>query len=537
MMIEKVIERISNTKITFRAWIAAFLGIMLIRFFLENFSSIPITGYWTSDAATIVHGCLYYLAATISLLLFLGLFVDRAKLERLALFALIGNIVAPLFDILVSNRAWSPMHYISADSGGLLRNFIMPASISGITTGMKVEFFLGACLLLWYVLYATKSVAKAVFAVLGSYAILFLWGALPSVWKIIHDLFSSGSGALAVSQFFITSEAASVVVKNFLHPTIQLSYFRGAEVFFDVAVSQLYYILIFVLVAAYFFVRNREKFFATLKNARQFRAAHYYLMVGLGLAAGLKIATAWISWNWLDITSLIVLFLAYGCARMYAGGVNDIEDLEIDKVSNPGRPLPSHLLTVDDIKNTNLFFLLWALLGGFLAGHYVFFTIIVALFVSHAYSVPPLRLKSYPLIATFLIALASLAAFAAGFYFVSLDKTTKALPVAYIALILVGLTLGENVKDIKDIEGDRKEDVYTFPVVFGEKNGKRIVGALAAAAFLLVPLLLQVEAMLVPSILAGVGIYFLVNRKRYSERPIFLLGSAYAALAIWILFF
>lgn len=429
------------------------------------------------------------------------------------------------------------MHYIfSEEWAELARNFVMLFSATGITTGMKIEFVLGACVLLWYVLYATKSIAKAVLAVLGSYAVMFFWGSLPSVWKIVHDLFSPESGALSISQFFLTSEATSVVAQNFLHPMTQVPYFRGAEVFFNVAVSHLYYVLIFILVAVYFFVRRRETFFAVLKNSRQFRAAHYYLMIGLGLVAGLKLVSSPIAWNWLDIASLTVLLLAYFCARAYAGGVDDIHDLAIDKISNPERPLPAGLLAEGDIRNVNLFFLGFALLGGFLAGQYALFTIVAALFMSHIYSVPPVRLKNYPFIATFLIAASSLAAFAAGFYFAIPDKATTVMPVAYILLIIFGLTLGENVKDIKDIEGDRKEGVYTLPVIFGEKNGKRIVGALAAAAFLLVPLLLRLEAMLVPSILAGAGIYFLVNRKHYSERPIFLVASAYASFAAWTMF-
>ena len=110
---------------------------------------------------------------------------------------------------------------------------------------------------------------------------------------------------------------------------------------------------------------------------------------------------------------------------------------------------------------------------------------------------------------------------------------TNVIPVSYIALILAGLTLGENVKDIKDIEGDRRAGGYTIPVIFGEKNGKRIVGGMAVAAFLLVPLVLKLEAMLIPSILAGAGVYLLVNRRRYSELPIFLVASLYAAYAVW----
>ncbi len=539
-MFKNLVEKISNTKITFAQWIGAFFGVMFVRIFLENFSSIPATGNWTSDASTIVHYYLYYVAVTVSLLLFLGLFIDRAKLERVSLFALAGNVVAPLLDLSISGGKGFLMHYIFADGRGLLRSFFLfftPAAISGITPGMKIEFFLGLCAFFLYVLYSTRNAAKAVCAAIGSYAILFFWGSLPSLWKLFHDLFSSGGGALSMSQFFTVSETASVVSRNFLHPTVQLSYLRSVEIFFNVAISEIYYILIFFLVATYFFVRHGNAFSAILKNSRQFRAAHYYVMIGIGILLGLKAGPAWISWNWLDVVSLIVLFVSFGCARAYAGGVNDIEDLETDKISNSRRPLPLGLLTAHDIKDTNLFFLIWALLGGFLVGQYAFFAIVAALFISHIYSVPPLRLKNYPMIATFLIAVASFAAFAAGFYFASPDKTTRALPIAYMLLIIVGLTLGENVKDVKDIEGDKKSGAYTLPVIFGEATGKRIVGVLAVFSFLSVPLILGSVKLLPLSLVAGAAVYPLVDRKDYSELPVLLTLFLYTLIAVPIFFF
>src|SRR4051812_43194597 len=86
--------------VTFRAWVAGFLGIIFVRIFLENFSNISLTGGWASDASTIVHYYLYYLAVTLSLLLFLGIFIERKLLEQISLFALAGNIFAPVFDLL-----------------------------------------------------------------------------------------------------------------------------------------------------------------------------------------------------------------------------------------------------------------------------------------------------------------------------------------------------------------------------------------------------------------------------------------------------
>ncbi|MDO8536640.1 MAG: UbiA family prenyltransferase [bacterium] len=538
-MLRTLLNRVESINLTFSSWILGFLGILFVRTFLESFSDVPATGNMTSDASTIVHYYLYFLAVTVSLLLFLGLFIDRAKLEKISLFALAGNIVVPLLDLIISKGRGS-LHYLTADGAGLLKSFFLfftQTPISGVTAGIRISVYLGLVALFLYMMYSTNSIKKAALAVFGSYAIMFFWGSLPSVWKLFIDLFSPEGVAMSVSQFFITSEAASVISRNFLHPTVQLSYFRGAEVFFNVALSSLYYIFIFFLVASYFFVRHREKFSAILKNSRQFRASHYYIMIGIGLLLGSKISPVWISWNWLDVVSLVVLFLAYFCARAYAGGVNDIEDLEIDRISNPHRPLPSGLLTVGDIKNTNLFFLAWALLGGFLVGEYALFTIVAALFASYVYSAPPLRLKAYPLIATFLIALASLAAFTAGFYFTSLDKTTRALPGAYILLIVLALTLGENAKDIKDVEGDKRSGIYTLPVIFGERMGKKIVGILAALAFLSVPIILPSTTLFVVSLCAGITVYFLVNRKEYSERPIFLLSFIYAAIAVPLVFF
>jgi 4-hydroxybenzoate polyprenyltransferase len=535
--LKNLLDRIENMEITFGGWVAAFLGVLFVRIFLENFSNVPFTGNWTSDASTIVHYYLYYLAAALSIILFLSFFVNHRKLERVILFALAGNTLAPIFDLLFSGGKGRYEHYIFADGAGLARNFFAfftPAAIPGMTPGMRIGILIGGFIMLLYVIYHTNSVLKGVFAAIAIYAISFFWGALPSFWKLIYGFFSPASRGLEVSQFFLESEAASVIPRNFLHPAIQFSYLRGIEVFFNVAMSQIYYILISIIIVAYMFLRYREKFLGIMRNSRQFRAAHYYFIIAAGIFVALKSFPSNISWNWLDITTLTILFLSVFCGRMYVGGVNDIHDVKIDKISNSNRPLPSGLISESDIKNANLFFFIWGFLGGFLAGDYVLFAGIATFFIAHIYSVPPLRLRNYPIIATFLIALASLAAFAAGFYFASPDKTTRALPTAYIALIVLGLTLGENVKDIKDVEGDSAAGAYTIPTIFGEKIGKRIVGVMLAAAFLLVPLLLHWEVMFLPSLAAAALSYLLINRKPYRECDVLLVCSIYAAAALFL---
>ncbi len=217
---------------------------------------------------------------------------------------------------------------------------------------------------------------------------------------------------------------------------------------------------------------------------------------------------------------------------MYAMGVNDIADIDIDKISNSGRPLVRGELSVDDVKNANLIFLIWALVGGFLAGYYAMFMVVVALALSHIYSAPPLRIRRFPLLSTFLMSLAFLAVVLAGFYTLSGDKSIGAFPVRYLILIVVGTTLGNNVKDMKDIEGDRAAGIKTIPVLFGEKNGKRVIGTLLALAFLLVPLILGLSGLVVPSFIAALLAYCFVNRKNYREWPVFVLYFLYIAVVI-----
>ena len=61
-----------------------------------------------------------------------------------------------------------------------------------------------------------------------------------------------------------------------------------------------------------------------------------------------------------------------------------------------------------------------------------------------------------------------------GFFMTAGTENLKVFPAKYIFGILGIFFLVENAKNIKDIEGDKKEGIKTLPVVLGEKWGKLV---------------------------------------------------------------
>jgi len=84
-------------------------------------------------------------------------------------------------------------------------------------------------------------------------------------------------------------------------------------------------------------------------------------------------------------------------------------------------------------------------------------------------------------------------------------------------------------KDIKDYQGDKADKIYTIPVIFGLEEGKKVIGCLALAIFLLCPLFFfdYFKILIFPSIIAGILSFWLINRKKYSEKPLFLIYFFY----------
>jgi geranylgeranylglycerol-phosphate geranylgeranyltransferase len=175
--------------------------------------------------------------------------------------------------------------------------------------------------------------------------------------------------------------------------------------------------------------------------------------------------------------------------------INDYYDREIDAVNEPNRPIPSGLIKP---KNALLFaFILTAI--GFAAAYstnmFCFAIAIIAWMVFATYATIG---KRSGLPGNFLVSICVAIPFIYASYLAT--GTLESNVLIFASIVFLSDTGREITKGIVDVEGDRKYDVKTLAVRFGEK-----VAAVAAAFFYLFAVLLS----LIPWFLQLVSFWFI----------------------------
>lgn len=205
---------------------------------------------------------------------------------------------------------------------------------------------------------------------------------------------------------------------------------------------------------------------------------------------------------------------------------NDEEDIEIDRVSNgesKTRPLVRDVFSLKEWSALKYLFLFISLNFALLCGFYQLVFVLMFVAVYHIYSCPPLRLKRFMGISSLLIAINALVVVLMGFFIASGTEKFSDFPAKYFLGILLIIFLVENIKNIKDTEGDKQAGIKTLPVALGEKNGKLVIGSLAFLAAILVPVLFFMSASsFFTSVAFGMALFLLINRKKFEEKYIFI---------------
>jgi 4-hydroxybenzoate polyprenyltransferase len=150
--------------------------------------------------------------------------------------------------------------------------------------------------------------------------------------------------------------------------------------------------------------------------------------------------------------------------------LNQIYDLEIDRVNKGKRPLPSGRLTIGEAwAFTAVAYVLTLILAWLVAPggrHECFWIVLAAIICTYIYSVPPLRTKRLGLWANVTIAIPrGVLLKVAGW---SAVKTVVGAEPWYIGGIFGLFLLGASTtKDFADMEGDRRGGCRTLPIVYG----------------------------------------------------------------------
>ncbi|MFZ2522005.1 MAG: UbiA family prenyltransferase [Minisyncoccia bacterium] len=516
----EVIKKIEGLEISLKSWVISFVSILFVRFLLESISSPAPSRMMPTDPYTLVQYGLFFLCIALGLSCIIG-FLTKKYFEAGKFVLIIFPIIwiAPILDILFSGgQTMSYIYDLPKDLFLDFFKFLTLQPVRGITTGMQVQFITLFLVIGYYIFVKTKKIKSVIFGLLLSYIFLFIIGSIPSLVYTLTNLQSLGENRVEITNYLNKLIIYSNIFHNTLHETaFSVSPFRFFQLGFDKLMSQILFIFSVLLSMFFFYGATPGKFMLVVKNSRPERIVYY--LSPLLMAMGFAYYEGYGVYRHVDLLAIVCLLLSWYGMWIYSVMINDIYDVEIDKISNTNRPLVQTTLTVSEVESIALIHILMALLGSWSAGFYSFFLVLVGLLVAYLYSAPPLRLRSLPIISSFLISLVILSATLSGFYFVSFDKTIDTFPTLLIVGIIIFYTLQINFKDIKDVAGDSRNEVGTIPSKWGNKT----TAVLFAMSYILIPIFLNFYFLYIITIPFSIIGYKLVSSKIYREGKIFIL--------------
>ena len=187
---------------------------------------------------------------------------------------------------------------------------------------------------------------------------------------------------------------------------------------------------------------------------------------------------------------LVLAMLAVFFETAAGNVINDYFDYKIDLVNKPERPIPSGRISLKAGRNyAYLLFLLGTICGfliSYLTNNWIpFLIVIIADIILYLYAY---KLKTTPLIGNLAVG------FMTGFGFVFGGFTinnptivTTSIFLGFFAFVMT--TAREIIKDIEDVEGDKKDGDRTLPILIGKKTPAIIAIILIIIDCILCPLL------------------------------------------------
>jgi homogentisate phytyltransferase / homogentisate geranylgeranyltransferase len=226
-------------------------------------------------------------------------------------------------------------------------------------------------------------------------------------------------------------------------------------------------------------------------------------------------------------------------------GVNQITDVEIDRVNKPHLPLAAGDLSREGAWRIVAVAAVVPLVLAVTQGVLEPAAVAAALAVGAAYSLPPVRLKRFPVVAALCISGVRAVAINLGMYghFSLAFGGQLVIPDSLWALTLFVLPFSFAIavlKDVPDREGDRQFRIATFTVRLGPRRAFRLgLGALVAAyagMAVLGPLLVDDADGLVLAVGHGLALALLLiwARRADPSDPAAFTGFY---LRVWALFF
>ncbi len=194
------------------------------------------------------------------------------------------------------------------------------------------------------------------------------------------------------------------------------------------------------------------------------------------------------------LSKIFLAALSGALAAASGNVINDIFDIEIDKINRPDRPLPSGRMSLKEAFILYFLLIIISLVSAYFINPAAFIIDLTALAILFFYS---FRFKKIILIGNLIVAFLTALAFIYGG--IAVGNFRDALIPALFAFLINFIR--EIVKDMEDIDGDLKNGISSFPHRYGFNRAKIIIVTLS---------LLLIAATFYPFILKIYGIEYLL---------------------------
>lgn len=221
-------------------------------------------------------------------------------------------------------------------------------------------------------------------------------------------------------------------------------------------------------------VLNKETNRRTKSNALaafwQFSRPHTIIGTSLSVLGMYAIALSQ-GINSSSVLSVVGAWLACLYGNVYIVGLNQLEDVAIDKINKPHLPLASGELSIGTGRLIVAVTGVLALLLAGLLSPYLLGMVAISLAIGTAYSLPPIRLKKFPVWAALCIftvrgAVVNLGLFLHFSSSLNIPRVVWALT-TFVIVFTVAIAI---FKDVPDLEGDRQYQISTFTIALGQER-------------------------------------------------------------------
>ena len=189
----------------------------------------------------------------------------------------------------------------------------------------------------------------------------------------------------------------------------------------------------------------------------------------------IALATSNNSFSGLNVAPMLITWLVCLCGNVYIVGLNQLTDVEIDRINKPHLPLAAEEFSLTQgcwIVGITGFF---AIAIAALAGWWLFATVATSLLIGTVYSLPPIRLKQFPFLAAFCILtvrgiVVNLGVFLHFSQKFQIQEVITSNIWALTLFIFLFTTAIAIFKDVPDLEGDKKYNISTFTLILGKST-------------------------------------------------------------------